>query len=52
MAPNDEVGTAPFLLLGNADLESYSGEQPIAIRWRLRRPMPADLLAQALVAAE
>jgi len=36
--------------LGPADCESHSGERPIAIVWRLRTPMPADLFQQAKVA--
>lgn len=46
-SPKDDVATAPFVLLGNADYVSHSGERPIQIRWALRRPMPADVLAQA-----
>lgn len=46
-APKDDVATAPFMLLGNADYVSHAGERPIQIRWELRRPMPADILAQA-----
>lgn len=48
-APNDDVGTAPFLLLGTAQLESYDGDKPIQFRWRLDRSMPAEVLAQASV---
>lgn len=48
-APDDEVGTAPFLLLGTAQLESYQDEKPIRFRWRLDRSMPAEVLAQASV---
>lgn len=46
-SPKDDVATAPFVLLGNADYVSHSGERPIQIRWKLRRPMPTDILAQA-----
>ncbi|ODQ83982.1 helicase [Dietzia alimentaria] len=46
-SPKDDVATAPFVLLGNADYVSHSGERPIQIRWELRRPMPVDVLAQA-----
>ena len=46
-SPKDDVATAPFMLLGNADYVSHSGERPIQIRWELRRPMPADVLAHA-----
>lgn len=48
-SPRDDVTTAPFILLGNADYVSHSGERPIQMRWELRRPMPADILAQASV---
>lgn len=48
-SPKDDIATAPFMLLGNADYVSHSGERPIQIRWELRRPMPADVLAQASV---
>lgn len=48
-SPKDDVTTAPFMLLGNADYVSHSGERPIQVRWELRRPMPADVLAQASV---
>ncbi|WP_411741237.1 DUF3427 domain-containing protein [Rhodococcus sp. IEGM 1408] len=48
-APKDDITTAPFMLLGNADYLSHSGERPIQIRWELRRPMPADVLSQASV---
>lgn len=48
-APKDDITTAPFTLLGNADYVSHAGEQPIQLRWQLRRPMPADVLAQASV---
>ncbi|WP_132063761.1 DUF3427 domain-containing protein [Dietzia maris] len=48
-SPDDEVGTAPFLLLGEADIESYEGDKPIRFRWRLHRSMPAEVLAEASV---
>lgn len=38
---------APYLLLGPADYVEHRGERPISITWRLRRPMPADLLSAA-----
>lgn len=50
-SPDDEVGTAPFLLLGSAEIESYQGEKPIQFRWRLDRSMPAEVLAEASVIA-
>ena len=41
---------APYVFLGPADYVSYVGERPIAITWRLRLPMPAELFQQARVA--
>ena len=33
--------TEPFRCLGFARYESHEGERPMAIRWRLERPIPA-----------
>jgi hypothetical protein len=33
--------TEPFRCLGFARYESHQGERPMAIRWRLERPIPA-----------
>ena len=33
--------TEPFRCLGCARYESHEGERPMAIRWRLERPIPA-----------
>ncbi len=49
--PRDELGAAPFLCLGQALYVEHRGERPIAITWRLRRPMPADTFATASVVA-
>lgn len=46
-APEDELGTAAFTLLGTADLVSHHGDRPIQIRWKLRRSMPPHVLSQA-----
>jgi superfamily II DNA or RNA helicase/HKD family nuclease len=35
--------TLPYTLLGPAEFVSASGERPIAITWRLRNAIPADL---------
>jgi len=43
--------TAPYVLLGPAELVSHKGERPIGITWRLRNPIPADLYEQFKVAA-
>ncbi|MGE3288371.1 MAG: DUF3427 domain-containing protein [Pseudonocardia sp.] len=47
----DDVGTAPYVCLGAAAHVSHQGEKPIAITWRLERPMPAGLLAAGRVVA-
>jgi hypothetical protein len=47
----NDYGTAPFLFLGPATYVSHEGERPIAITWRLERPMPSDFFAAASVAA-
>lgn len=46
-----ELGTSPYNFLGVADHVSHQGEKPIAITWRLRLPMPAELFEAAAVAA-
>jgi hypothetical protein len=51
-APTDDLGAAPFLCLGQADYVDHRGERPIAITWRLRRPMPADTFAAASAVAQ
>lgn len=38
----DDFGTSPYLFLGPAHYVEHSGDRPIAIRWRLETPMPAD----------
>ncbi|NUN49664.1 MAG: DUF3427 domain-containing protein [Candidatus Brocadiae bacterium] len=43
--------TRPYVFLGPADYVSHEGERPMNILWRLRTPMPAALLKEALVAA-
>ena len=48
---HDDFGTRPYVFLGPAHYESYEGERPIAITWRLDHPMPADFFAAASVAA-
>jgi len=51
-APSDDLGAgAPFICLGQADYVEHSGERPIAITWRLRRPMPADTYVAASAVA-
>jgi superfamily II DNA or RNA helicase/HKD family nuclease len=49
--PTDELGAAPFLCLGQASYVEHRGERPIAITWRLARPMPGDTFRVASVIA-
>ena len=50
-APTDDLGPAPFLCLGLCDYLQHRGERPIAITWRLRRPMPGETYRVARVVA-
>jgi hypothetical protein len=43
--------TQAYTLLGPADFVRHEGERPIAITWRLRNPIPADLYEEFKVAA-
>lgn len=48
----DETGlTVPYTCLGQVDYVQHSGEKPIAITWKLHRPMPGDVFAAAAVVA-
>jgi len=42
--------TLPFLCLGFADYVSHEGERPMAIRWRLQRPIPGAFYPELAVA--
>jgi hypothetical protein len=42
-AKTDALGAAPYVFLGPADYVSHEGERPMAIAWRLRRPMPTEV---------
>jgi hypothetical protein len=50
-SPTDDLGPAPFLCLGLCSYLEHAGERPIAITWRLRRPMPAATFRTASVVA-
>ncbi|MEJ2862828.1 DUF3427 domain-containing protein [Actinomycetospora flava] len=51
-ARNDEFGGgAPFVCLGAARPVEHHGERPIAITWRLDRPMPQHVLRSGVVDA-
>lgn len=41
---------APYVFLGPADYVSHEGERPMAITWRLRQPMPAEVYLGARAA--
>lgn len=43
--------TAPFTFLGPADYVAHQGERPLAVTWKLRRRIPADIYIEAKVAA-
>ena len=47
----DELGTSPYLCLGQAHYVSHQGSRPIAITWRLEHAMPIDVFTAASVAA-
>ncbi|MDP9998293.1 DUF3427 domain-containing protein [Pseudarthrobacter sulfonivorans] len=49
----DETGlTVPYTCLGQVDYVQHAGEKPIAITWKLHRPMPADVFATAAAVAQ
>nr|WP_066286605.1 DEAD/DEAH box helicase [Arthrobacter sp. B6] len=49
---DDETGlTVPYTCLGQVDYVQHSGQKPIAITWKLHRPMPADVYADAAAVA-
>ncbi len=51
-SPGDDVGPgAPFLCLGACTYVSHEGRKPIAITWKLRRPMPGETFRAASVVA-
>ncbi|HEX9162381.1 MAG TPA: DUF3427 domain-containing protein [Thermoanaerobaculia bacterium] len=43
--------TVPFTFLGPVTYIEHKGERPMAILWRLHRPMPLDFFSQAKVIA-
>ncbi|MGH3940714.1 MAG: DUF3427 domain-containing protein, partial [Pseudonocardiaceae bacterium] len=51
-ARTDDLGSTPYLCLGEATLVEHRGERPIAITWRLHRPMPPEVLQQGAVTAD
>ncbi|MBG0738543.1 DUF3427 domain-containing protein [Paeniglutamicibacter antarcticus] len=50
---NDDTGmTMPYTCLGQVDYVQHSGSKPIAITWKLQRPMPADVFVSASAVAQ
>lgn len=37
------LGTSPYVFLGPADYVKHEGSRPMAVTWRLRRPMPMEI---------
>lgn len=48
----DEFGTSPYVFLGPVQYVSHTGDRPIAITWKLDRPMPTDLFSLATALAQ
>ncbi|WP_006244491.1 DUF3427 domain-containing protein [Mycolicibacterium tusciae] len=44
------LGTSPYVFLGPADYVSHEGDRPMAITWRLHRPMPTEVYQASTVA--
>lgn len=49
--PDGLYGSEPFIFLGPVDYLDHRGERPIAVTWKLRRAMPADVFASGSVIA-
>lgn len=49
-AKNNALGTSPYIFLGPADYVSHEGDKPMAITWRLHRPMPTEVYQASTVA--
>jgi hypothetical protein len=42
--------SAPYVFLDPADYVSHEGDRPMAITWRLHRPMPTEVFMASRVA--
>ncbi|MDJ0317313.1 DUF3427 domain-containing protein [Arthrobacter sp. H35-MC1] len=51
-AEDETALTMPYTCLGQVDYLQHKGEKPIAITWKLQRPMPADVFADAAAVAQ
>ncbi|NEY34729.1 DUF3427 domain-containing protein [Streptomyces sp. PRKS01-65] len=47
----DIGGAQPWVLLGPAEYVEHTGNRPMAITWRLKHPMPADVWTYSAIAA-
>lgn len=47
----DIGGAQPWMLLGPAEYEKHEGSKPMAITWRLKHALPADVLSYAKAVA-
>ena len=43
--------TMPHACLGLADYDQHTGDRPIAVTYKLRQPMPADVFVEAKAVA-
>jgi superfamily II DNA or RNA helicase/HKD family nuclease len=39
----NSLGTSPYVFLGPADYVTHEGSRPMAVTWKLRRPMPMEI---------
>ena len=49
--PDGDLGAPPYLYAGPMTYVQHTGDRPMRILWRLVRPLPADVLHAARVAA-
>ena len=49
-AKTNALATSPYVFLGPADYVSHEGDRPMAITWRLHRPMPTEVYQASTVA--
>lgn len=47
----NEIGTAPYICLGSADIESWTGDRPMQVTWNLHREMPVEVFRAASAVA-
>ncbi len=47
----DIGGAQPWMLLGPAEFDASTGSKPMAIKWKLKHPLPADVWTYSAIAA-